>query len=89
MRAILGIRAVFENWRQKREFARLEQPVTGVTEQVGVTRCSHPRKFAPNLLIQTYSITGVSGHAGVSRFQNGTKFGHLAADLPRSDEEYM
>ena len=68
------------NWRRKREFARLEQPVTGVTAHAGVARCLEKRKSRANLTFLAGLETVVSVHAGVSTFQIGTKFEHLEAE---------
>ena len=60
-----------KNWREKREFARLEQPVTGVTEHAGVARSLDKRKFGANLDIFYFGYLSLLDILGSS----GCKFG--------------
>ena len=59
------------NWREKREFARLEQPVTGVTAHAGVARSLEKRKFGANLGIFHFGYLSLLDMLGSS----GCKFG--------------
>ena len=68
---------VKNNWRRKREFARLEQLVTGVTEHAGVARSLDKRKFGAILVFLEGLGTVVSGHTGVIRLQIRREFSHL------------